>query len=563
MGKNGFKLIGTLYISKQGNNGNAGTDPNQPKASIQLNPANGIQILGAGVYDAVALGTNFGYIYGDGAVTIRPAAPTGVFAMGGGNMHFYNIVLERCDIGVNQTTSQTMVVYNSVIKGCTGMNGSVANNRKRQTQNCVIIDSNLGVTGAFTFNVGGCVVINSTLKVASNTMGFTNNYLDFNSKLQQVGTTIIPSQFYCNNIQGQIYMAPTWYAVQDQFVGTPQDNGYPAGVQWLNEANLTANGYVGLIAGWDACVATWINRDPQFLDAANGVYFNGPNSPNNYRGTTGYGNIGLNFNYEAFINSDNGDGRGTVVIPSAEIDTTDPANFKLLSGQVQGYVDYVCNCRGKRLRALKVRSLYEYNAATTITPGTPGNQLVPDSQPLTADYPLLAITTMAAPDNTHVVVPQGLISVGQWVMCGGRQTQVISKVNSPPNDIIELSGPQVIVIPVSIAVTYGTLDQIAALVPNRLTYLMRSKSTAPAPTIPFVDAEWDNGVDPGLGLAGTLINNEVLDNLNYPTPGIIVGDGVLYGVSDVNAPVIPPRSLAPQWLHVRVYIRNNYKAIGQ
>jgi hypothetical protein len=407
-----------------------------------------------------------------------------------------------------------------------------------------------------------CVVINSTIKIGTNNAFYINSYFDPTSVVLQIGTAILPSQFVCNNVQGVIQFSGINYAIQDQFVGTPQANGYAVGVQWLTEANLTANGYAGTIAGWDFAASTCINRDPLFVDAPNGNYYNSRTSPHLFRGNAGYNPIGLSAPLDSFKNSDNGDGRGTVVIPSAQIDTTDPDNFKLLSGQTEGYVDYIVPCYGKRLVGVKVRSLLEFNSS--VTPGTTGNQLVPDSQPLTSEYPSVTLATATAADTTHIVVAQGVISVGQWILCGARQVQVLSKVNSAPNDILAVSGPMVVVITAGIAVTYAnSQSSLAALVPNRLTYKMRTKTSAAPPTVPMIDAEWDNGLDPGLGFTGSFVNNEIVNTPNFPVPGLIVGNGVLYGVSDADAPVIVPRAVAPQWLNVRVYIRNNYKSIGQ
>lgn len=66
-----FKLTGSYYTSKSGNNGNAGTDPNLPKLTIASMLASGSGIVGTGVYEENNLAIQSRSIQADGLVVIK------------------------------------------------------------------------------------------------------------------------------------------------------------------------------------------------------------------------------------------------------------------------------------------------------------------------------------------------------------------------------------------------------------------------------------------------------------------------------------------------------------
>jgi hypothetical protein len=154
-----------------------------------------------------------------------------------------------------------------------------------------------------------------------------------------------PDSFRNNNVQGLIVAQAHNFAIQDQFTGTPQDNGYPAGTMWLTEANLTGVGYTGTIAGWNAAVATCINRNPKFNDAAGEDFTLQSDSPHIRRAQNGIDNIGGTKIATSLVNT-NHDGVNIIVDPSPEINTSNPNSFILHTGQTEGFIDYIINLNG-------------------------------------------------------------------------------------------------------------------------------------------------------------------------------------------------------------------------
>jgi hypothetical protein len=559
MAQNNFRITdGIIYIAKAGHDSNAGTI-NEPKKSIYAVPnATGKVVLGAGDYIAASFGAGNGNtFFSDGKVIVRGTS-TSVALIGSPNVNgflFINCVFPS----INQGTIHTR--QNCIFKGCTGFgtNNTVGD---INLLNNVFINCDAGnatVTTIGRIYTSRSIYINSIARIIGNNSAVNfirDTYGDFPTIFIYNGTA---ANFRNNNIQGLIQLPITGpsfadFAIQDQFTGTPQDNGYPTGVEWLNETNLTAAGYTGTVAGWDTAVATCINMDPKFNDISGEDFTLQSDSPHIRRAVDGINNIGGTRIARSVINTDD-NGTTVFVEPSAEIDTTVPTSYHIEDGETEGTIDYIFDLGSVApLDFIDLKAELKFDS--DFAGGTVQNEDVPDSEPLTNDYALKVNTAASAtPDLNKIIVPTGLITSGMWVRVAGEAREVTGVSVSSPNDTVTVASNFRAIVGAGVTVTYGTEDQLAALNPNRLTYQLRVSQSATKPT---VDSDWDNDLDPSYGESGTFFTQEWGIRPVYAISG-----GIVYGGGDSERPIgATTQEIEGRWIQVRVYLRNNYSSNG-
>ncbi len=198
-------------------------------------------------------------------------------------------------------------------------------------------------------------------------------------------------------------------------------------------------------------------------------------------------------------------------------------------------------------------------------------------------YPTVTTQQSTPTSADTLVVPQGVIQMFYDDYPGGRKTHVRvngiirQTISLGPNypkpqgtitslPVIGVTAPFPAIITAGTSLSFGTLEELSAVNPNRLTVLMRTRSNPIAPTIgtdangypTYVDSEWDNELEGGYNANGLFFQQEVDQR-----PGLIIQGLNVWGRGDSAAPTgIPPRDLAPRWVHIRVYKRNNYSSLG-
>jgi hypothetical protein len=555
-----FKRTGVYYVAKSpaGHNSNNATTPDTPRATLRISDTN-THIIGAGVYanQSFSPGSNDYFRYtADGKVIFLN------ITLGAGGGPVLNLI--DCDnCSFTSVSSRGLTVQNGIYKNTAvfhdGQTGGGTTINKIVFIDCG--EKTIGFTGsAGTLrNFNNCIIINCqnvTGTVSGQTNGtFHNNYIDINSIITFVTQQ---SRIRNCNIQGQIRFPSSlfsdatqrFYAIQDQLTGTPQDNDYPAGVNWLTEAQLTADGYTGGVSGWNAMVNSCINRDPEFNNPEVNDFTLKANSPMIAMAVGGITNIGGTEVAISVINTDD-NGDNTDVIPSAEIDTTVPLSYQLEDEEDEGFIDYIFKRTSDTITLGIVRPLAELKFDSSQTPGTALNNNVPDSEPLTAEYPRKLTTTSAASDAVTLKVTAHDAVVGEFVRVAGEDREI---TDIPDADTITVGAAFRANVGSGVTFQIGTEEQLGALRPNRLTYLLRTSTNS---TKPVVDADWDNGIDPIYEAEGLFLTQEwntvpgyIIDNLD---------DNKVYGKGDSEAPTdIEASDMEGIWFNIRVYLRNDY-----
>lgn len=530
------------YVSKAGHDSNSGS-ANEPKKTIPLGNSLGVQI-GAGEYESQGSSSSLVYyLIGDGRVVIKNSQFVGNTITA---HRFRNLSFDTCIFNastINGVNNRGFV--NCVLKNCTNIiEYNTAKTVPSQYVVCINCTWNVSHGG----NDQYFILYNTTMYEAT---FFKDSYIDINSIIIYSGA---PTAFRKNNVQGLITLGVKSYAIQDQFVGTPQANGYGVGINWLTEAQLTTDGYAGTISGWNTAVASCINRNPKFSDVAGEDFTLQADSPHIRAAENGIDNIGGTKVAVSIINTDN-NGATIDVIPSSQIDTAIPLSYKLNTGQTEGTIDYVIDLGGVApLDFIDLKAELKFNS--DFSGGSTQNKDVPDSEPLTSNYARKTNTTLtASPDLNKLKVATGLITVGQYVRVLGQIRLVTAIAVASPNDTVTVASNFLAVIGAGVVVTYGTEEQLSALNPNRLTYQLRTSVQSVKPT---TNAEWDNDLNPAYGQAGTFFTHEWGSRPVYGISG-----GVVYGGGESALPLgATIQEIDARWIHVRVYLRNNYSSNG-
>jgi hypothetical protein len=557
MAQNNYRIAGaTIYISKAGHDSNAGTI-NEPRKTWTGHPTAGqTYVIGSGIYTQAIPGGSLGTsqtctIKADGKVVFD--GNSGAFNITNPQGIIEDFVFQNY-LRINQTSTGTHVrqfarcTFKSIPEGYSGTDGGT----KYTFNTCKFLG--FGMTQSTV--VSAEIIFGILVNCFQRTLIFRSSYVDNDSVLIHTGTA---AGFRNNNINGLIRLPITGpafadFAIQDQFTGTPQDNGYATGVEWLNETNLTAAGYTGTVAGWDTAVATCINRDPKFNDVSGEDFTLQSDSPHIRRALDGVNNIGGTRIARSVINTDD-NGTTVFVEPSAEIDATVPTSYHIEDGETEGTIDYIFDLGSVApLDFIDLKAELKFDS--DFAGGTVQNEDVPDSEPLTNDYALKVNTAASAtPDLNKIIVPTGLITSGMWVRVAGEAREVTGVSVSSPNDTVTVASNFRAIVGAGVTVTYGTEDQLAALNPNRLTYQLRVSQSATKPT---VDSDWDNDLDPSYGESGTFFTQEWGIRPVYAISG-----GIVYGGGDSERPIgATTQEIEGRWIQVRVYLRNNYSSNG-
>lgn len=528
MATNNFRLTGTMYVAKTGNDSLAGTSPDIPKKNIP-NSSQTNMIVGAGVY--------INQVLNIGGATTRMKAD--------GKVIFDNLAVSSyhsIQEAFGFTFLNSSILFrsgfipgfsNNFFKNCQiGFAVASATLTKNIFKDCINL-------GANNHTYSDSIFVNTSL--LANITLFANNYIDFNSVINLTGG-LAPTTARNNNVNGLLKLGAVDYAIQDLFVGTPQDNGYPVGVQWLTEANLTTNGYGGTIAGWNTAVATFINRDPKFNNVAEDDFTLQADSPHLRRAQNGIDNIGgtrLGIEVNNTI--------GTDVL--SNIDTIGGSYF-VATGETEGYIDYLVDYGEVRVIG-KITPKIDLKFDSDFAGGTAQNNNVPDSEPSSSEYANITTTTGTG-TTTTLIVPTSTISIGDYVRVNGQARLVTNVVGTT----VTLASALIAVIGSGIDVTYGTEEEIAVLSPNRLTFQMRTSALANPD--PNVDADWDNGLDPLFLKDGFFFTHEWFETPKYVTSG-----GSVWSQADINSPSGGTVfDVTGRWIQLRAYLRNNYSSKG-
>jgi hypothetical protein len=586
MAQNNFResVIGTgLYYAQSGHDSNDGTSPNEPKKSLTSAFAGGnaLSIIGAGNWITTGLSTSV--TSGE-----QRAAADGIVVIDlQGNSLSNRLKLNGFTIknftwnSTNSAALQTTRNNSEFIAG-TGSLGSLTTN-VHTFENTKLLECEVLVSlnsNRFKCVFKGCIIdkISSASQVIQG-QNFINTYVGSGKVIQMDFATsgAVPSitdtistanNILCNcNINGLIRLPITggsgWqdYAIQDQLTGTPQDNGYDSSVHWLNETNLTTDGFVGTVSGWNAVVDTLINRPPRFINPPGYNYNLLADSPHIKTGFGGSVNIGSTNVGETILVTDGGVGT-TQVYLSPEIDDSVPSELKLLTDEIEGYVDII-KYVPRVIQFLRPNTIFAFNSDEA--GGTATNNNVIDSEPLSNDYAKLRTTVAASGSTTQFILDNAEnIIIGDWSRIAGQVREVTNvEANTPVagQKRVTVASAFRTTIGSGIEVTYGTEEQLAVLTPNRLTCLIRtSNNTLTNPPDIGTPSDWDNNVDPGYGVIGDFLNQEW-----YTQPGLYIIGGVVYGAGDSNRP--SGGSLqgigGGMWVHFRVVFRNDFNHKGK
>jgi hypothetical protein len=363
------------------------------------------------------------------------------------------------------------------------------------------------------------------------------------------------NQLGYSNIRGLILMQGTNYAVQDALTGTPQDNGYAVGVRWLNESELTSAGFTGIISGWNALVATLMNRDPEFINITDNYFGLASTSPHIGAGYDGTNIGGTRISDFVGVGQD-GIADKTVIL-SAEIDDTDPDDVHLDLTEPEGNVRFINYLNGPMGKIdLDIDYLFDSDEAG----GDANNNNVPDAEPSLTDYPDEDLTVANGSTTTFIIDNAGTPSIGGY-------TRVLGEVRAITNVQADtpIAGQKTVTVASAFraainsgtVVSYGTRDQIALMSPNRLCVLMRfSTNDSGTPPNPATDADWDNF---GLGAAGVYYLQEL-----EKVPGIYDIAGNYFGAGDSLRPtggVFYPVNNC--WFDAKVVLINRFSHQGK
>lgn len=545
---NNFRKTGGHFWSKAGHDSNAGTTPDSPKKSITVAIAGtGNLIVGAGVYNAPS-----GTILTGGANNLQRVADGGVIIdfnnrSDTGGMPNQNIMPFSGFTLKNHTNAMT---HRSNFSRCLLQNFNVTNVSDGQQLSltyCKVINSSM-LPAPGLWNISSSIIIGSDLKQV-NAANYTNNsYLDMASSLVLPQYTIVAQilTFRNNNIQGILILGGLKYAIKDQLTGSPQDNGYAPDVFWLTEANLTANGYTGIITGWNAAVATCINRDPRFNDASKLDFTLKADSPHIGRASDGVSNIGGTAYAQSFYSGASNPNL-LLLQPSVNIDTSNNNDWKLQPGEIEGTIRAIVKVANTAEVITKLPYIGNKSFNSDDVGGSSTNFNVPDSKPVTSAYPDYRTTTGVASDLLRVVIAGHGYAAGVWLKVDGQYREVTSVTADELIFNVAVRG----IVGAGTPVQVGTLSALTSLNPNRLNYLMRSS------LLDIVDSSnwdnpltWDNNglADSGQYLAQEWDNQPLIDNLNK------------VGFGDDNFDPNFGNPIQVKYIDIMIYLRNNYRS---
>jgi hypothetical protein len=555
---NGFRDLtqnGLLTIvrwvakSPAGNDSNTGTIPNTPLATIP-SITTGYTQIGAGQYNLGNSGNSSAHL-ADGLVLLKNLTinTTGASLRRTGVI-YENVVL---NLGVTNPNSEFLNCTLKNVSGSWSGSSRISNNVKIINTNPSLIIRNQGSSqiNSIRFSIFINCLIRTNVSDLALSAGIQNSYISLDSTFENYRILSFTNCNFNGILQytGDLFsdLTPRQYAIQDQFTGTPQDNGYPIGVEWISESKLISDGFIPTVTGWDARIAdSIINRDPKFNNAAIEDFTLQADSPHIGRATDGSNIGGTSVAQSTLVNQD---GVGTIeIITSPEIDTSIPDSFKLAVGEIQGFIRIILRASALPRPALRIDPLGLLEFDSSIAGGSVGNRNVPDSEPLSADYPRKLTTTSLASNTTTLNVTGHDVVAGEFVRVAGEDREVLSVTT----DVITVDSAFRAAVASGVTFQVGTEIQLASLRPNRLTYQLRTSTQFNKPA---TESEWDNGIDPIYGMAGEYLTQEWNTRPQY----VIDVDDSVYGAGDTNAdPALPKSDHVGTWFDIKVWIRNDY-----
>jgi hypothetical protein len=321
-----FKLTGNIYVSKEGNDANAGTSPDAPKLTVQagLNALTSGQVLviGAGFYNEnlqrelnnttilslFVIGDGLVIINGDGINVWLYSASVGGSAIIR-TIFFKNIIFSGGNTIQVQASGGTGVQQyvldfeNCVIKNPIFLNYSFGSGDGRVNFRKTVFTSNLTISGSPAVPSRGShidsIYINSTLSIF---LSMINCYIDPYSVVTPTNT-ISTNNFNFNNIQGAIIMnvasAVTTGVIQDK-VGNYYDlslagtggAGTIGDPFWRDNTNGAAFYFAEHRIAYPTFNTRSFSADPLFNDAPNLNFTLQSNSPHIKAASDYVSNIG-------------------------------------------------------------------------------------------------------------------------------------------------------------------------------------------------------------------------------------------------------------------------------
>lgn len=529
---NNFRIIGDRYYSKAGHDSNDGLTSDTPKKTF-VAISGTTAVIGAGVYNSAITNTPITAIYGDGFVVFDFLNSVTTQYL---RAPLYNVIVKNGILTTQTNSLKSNCTFSDITGSFNIGNGSVKNK---------IINCDCRFSSISTGNRLSSIFINTILTQNSSGSYCYDSYFNFTSTLVLL-SGVSPLVLRNCNIQGIILLDGFYYAIQDQLTGTPQDNGYDTGVEWLTEANLTSNGYTGTISGWDTAIATCINREPKFNDASKLDFTLQADSPHIGRASDGVSNIGgteyAQANYAGIANPNSLLLQGDENIDS----TTNVNDWVLDEASTQGYIRSIYKVSDTNEELGEINYIGNYSFDSDEEGGTSSNFNVPDSKPVTNEYPDYVQTTSDGADVYQIVIANHSYVAGQWIKVEG-QYREIDSVDT--NTIYFTTAVRAIVLS-GTDVQIGAFSSLADLNPNRLNYLMRT-STSDVNSGNWNDnATWDNN---GLATAGEYLTQEwnnipMIDNLN----------GVGFG--DDNYDSAFGNAIQAKYIDMLIYLRDDYKS---
>ncbi len=538
---NNFRITGNYYISKGGHDTNDGLTPDTPKKSLPTTQTQSNIIVGAGFYLSSFLFTaTNGTIRSDGYVSIDFGAGNVTTNSSGVNT-YVGLVLRNANSMIGNAmvfTSCSFIDFNAVGSSSISTNPSFG-----VTTNCIFVNCLL----VSRLRLRNSIILSSNILNSVLDRYIDSCYFDFSSTITY-DVNIDPAIFKNNNVQGLIILEGVKYAIQDQFTGTPQDNGYAADVYWLNEANLTANGYTGTIAGWDAAVATCINRDPKFNNASKLDFTLQADSPHIGRASDGFSNIGGTEYAQSFYAGTSNPNILLFEVSEAIDTTTNNNDWRLKPGYNEGWIRAIIKVSNNDVQISSIPYIGNYSFDSDQAGGSSTNMNVPDSKPITNEYPdYLTVTTQAANDTTLIIAGHGAV-VGDWLWVDGQYREI---TGVPDADTVTFATSLRAIVTVGTVVKIGTFESLASLNPNRLNMKMRSSKLADVNASNWDNPlTWDNdGLAPsGQYMAQEWNNAPMIDSLNE----------VGFGDDSYDANYGNPINL--KVVDIMIYLRNNYRS---
>jgi len=199
-----FTGSANLYVSKAGNDANAGTDPNSPKltlASAVSAMTNGQTVrLGEGYYyESIALGSKFGTFIGDGIVVIDCAAGGFTHTATSSTYVFTNIRFIN-GTGYSGVSATGGSVTFNICRFLMNLSGDV---QFRTFNYCSFVSSSITCTGRNTHIAYNNTYVNSTIAPTVNFTQFYNNIVDSGS-IVSTTSVIVAANYNYNCLVGGI-----------------------------------------------------------------------------------------------------------------------------------------------------------------------------------------------------------------------------------------------------------------------------------------------------------------------------------------------------------------------